>query len=42
MLMVYYGPAVFYALARERATRMLGAMTEWIILGHGAFISSRR
>ncbi len=31
MLVVYYGPAVFYALFRERASRLLGPMTDWIM-----------
>jgi hypothetical protein len=33
MLVVYYGPAVFYALFPARASRLLGPMTEWI-MGH--------
>jgi len=33
MLVVYYGPAVFYALFRARASRLLSPMTEWI-MGH--------
>jgi threonine/homoserine/homoserine lactone efflux protein len=37
MLVVYYGPAVFYALARERATGLLGPMTEWI-MGHARML----
>jgi threonine/homoserine/homoserine lactone efflux protein len=37
MLVVYYGPAVFYAVARERATGLLGPMTEWI-MGHARML----
>ena len=33
MLVVYYGPGVFYALFRARASALLGPMTEWI-MGH--------
>jgi hypothetical protein len=33
MLVVYYGPAVFYSLFRARASALLGPMTEWI-MGH--------
>jgi hypothetical protein len=33
MLVGYYGPAVFYALSRARASALLGPMTEWI-MGH--------
>jgi hypothetical protein len=31
MLVVYYGPAVYYALFRSRADRTLVPMTEWIM-----------
>jgi len=33
MLVGYYGPAVGYQLFRARASRLLGAMSEWI-MGH--------
>jgi hypothetical protein len=37
ILVVYYGPAVFYALFRARASRLLGPMTEWI-MGHARML----